>query len=458
MIKTHKFRWVPVVASVAIQICLGTAYIWSVFQNGIAEGLFGGDHTKASLAFSLLLATLSIGSTLSGVLQKWFRIRTIIIAGGIVLGLGFIATSFVKPSAAWLLWVTYGVMGGIGMGLTYSTTIAVSQKWYPDKRGLITGIIVASLGLGGVIFTPVVEALIKTFTTGVPGSGELKSFLILGCIFLAVCTTGGFFVMEPPKDYKPAGWEPKPNPSISNINLTPKQILKSYQFYLIIASFFLACMGGLMMINFAKPIAIAKGMAQAAAIGVIVISLFNSIGRLFWGWVSDKLGRKTTIIILLCGTAVMSLFVNLATGYWIFVLIGLIGFFYGGFLSNYPSLTADYFGPKYVALNYGIVLLGFGVGAVVSTYIAGYFKNLAASDISKMFPAFIIASAAAAAAILLVCFLKPVKAKDACVEESSEITSAINECTSEEAIGAALAAEDAPSDNAEVISPSTAQQ
>jgi len=406
---TQKNRWVPVAASVAIQICLGTAYIWSVFQNGVAQGLFGGDNAKAGLAFSLLLATLTVGSTLSGFLQKWLKVRVIIIVGGIVLGLGFILASFVKPGAGWLLWLTYGIMGGIGMGLTYSTTIAVSQKWYPDKRGLITGIIVASLGLGGVIFTPVVEALIKAFATGVPGSGEMKSFMVLGFIFLVVCTAGGLFIIEPPKDYKPAGWTPKANPAISAVNMSPKQMLRTPQFYLILLSFLLACMGGLMMINFAKPIAIAKGMANVAAIGVIIISLFNSLGRLFWGFMSDKLGRKKTIIILLCGTAVLSLFVNLATGALIFVLIGLIGFFYGGFLSNYPSLTADYFGSKYMAFNYGIVLLGFGVGAVVSSYIAGYFKNVAQDDIGKMFPAFIIASAAAVVGILLIAFLKPIK-------------------------------------------------
>lgn len=411
---TQKNRWVPVVASVAIQICLGTAYIWSVFQNGIAQGVFNGNNANASLAFSLLLATLTIGSTLSGFLQKWLKVRVIIIIGGIILGLGFILASFVKPGAGWVLWLTYGIMGGIGMGLTYSTTIAVSQKWYPDKRGLITGIIVAALGLGGVIFTPVVEALIKTFSTGAAGSGELKAFMVLGFIFLAVCTSCGFFIVEPSKDYKPAGWTPKANPAISTINLSPKEMLKTPQFYLIIISFFLACMGGLMMINFAKPIAMAKGMtAGVASAGVIIISLCNSLGRLFWGFISDKLGRKRTIIILLCGTAVLSLFVNLAAGVFIIILIGLIGFFYGGFLSNFPSLTADYFGPKNVAFNYGIVLLGFGVGAVVSSYIAGYFKDLAQSDIDKMFPAFIIASSAAAVGILLFAFLKPIKSPTA---------------------------------------------
>lgn len=137
-----------------------------------------------------------------------------------------------------------------------------------------------------------------------------------------------------------------------------------------------------MMIAFAKPIAVAKGLAETATIGVLVISLFNSLGRLFWGMVSDRLGRKNTIVLLLAGSAVLSLLVNSVNGYLIYVLIGFIGFFYGGFLSTFPSITADVFGPKYMATNYGMVLVGFGAGAIASSYIAGHYKNVAAQDIS----------------------------------------------------------------------------
>jgi OFA family oxalate/formate antiporter-like MFS transporter len=171
----------------------------------------------------------------------------------------------------------------------------------------------------------------------------------------------------------------------------------------------LACMGGLMMIGFAKPIAVARGLAETATVGVLAISIFNSFGRLFWGIASDKLGRKKTIVLLLCLTAILSLCVNIARGYMIFVLIGCIGFAYGGFLSTFPAFTADLFGAKHNATNYGIVLVGFGIGAVVSSYIAGYYKNIAAADINLMFPAFIIASAAAIVAILFILLLKPVK-------------------------------------------------
>jgi OFA family oxalate/formate antiporter-like MFS transporter len=183
------------------------------------------------------------------------------------------------------------------------------------------------------------------------------------------------------------------------------------QFYILTLAMMLACMGGLMMIGFAKPIAIAKDMASTATVGVLVISICNSFGRLFWGWLSDKLGRKATIIVLLAGTACLSLFVNLANGYFIYILIGLIGLFYGGFLSTFPSFTADLFGGKHMATNYGMVLVGFGLGAIVSSYIAGYFKNKAVDDINLMFPAFVVASIAAVVGILLIALIKRPKAK-----------------------------------------------
>ncbi len=398
-------RVIPVIAAIAIQLCLGTAYVWSLFQNGIAKSIFGGDNAAAGLTFSLLLATLSVGSTIGGRLAGRFGPRNTVIAGGLILALGFASASFVTPAAPWLLWVTYGVLGGVGMGFTYSTTIACAQKWFPDKRGFITGIIVASLGFGGVLFTPLIETLISRF--GGTGRGETPTFLVLAGIFAVVCTIGGWFVQDPPKGYLPAGYVPPAAGSPhAGRDYTPGEVLRLPQFYMLTATLMLACMGGLMMIGFAKPIAIAKGMAETATVGVLVISLFNSFGRLFWGWASDKLGRRNTIIVLLAGTALLSLLVNVATGYLIYVLIGFIGLFYGGFLSTFPAFTADLFGSRHMATNYGMVLIGFGIGAVVSSYIAGYYKNIAAKDINLMFPAFVIAAIAAAVGIVLILAVK----------------------------------------------------
>lgn len=408
MKQQHTYRIIPIIATIAIQLCLGTAYIWSVFQEGVAQSLFSGNNANAALTFSILLAILSIGSTIGGKMQDKIGPRLTVIIGGLVLALGFFLASFTVPSAPWLLWVTYGGLGGLGMGFIYSTTIACAQKWYPDKRGLISGVIVSALGFGGVVFTPVVEAIIKAFGNGIVGQGELVSFKILSLIFLVVCTVGGMFIKNPPPGFKPEGWVPKTTDSaVSTRDMMPSQVLKTPQIYLLTFSLMLACMSGLMMIGFAKPIAVARGLAEVATVGVFAITLFNSFGRLFWGVVSDKLGRKTTIVFLLCLTAVLSLCVNIATGYMIFVLIACIGFAYGGFLSVFPAFTADLFGTKYTATNYGFVLVGFGVGAVASSYVAGYYKNIAVTDINLMFPAFVIASVAAVVAILLMLMIKP---------------------------------------------------
>ena len=408
----------PVAAAIAIQLTLGVAYIWSIFQTGIANTIFRGNHAAAGLTFSLLLALLGIGSLIGGKLAYRFSTRIVVFTGGIILSTGFFMASFVTAATPWLLWVTYGIMGGFGMGFTYSTTIACAQKWYPHKKGFVTGIIVASLGFGGVIFTPLAEMLIEIF--GGEGAGEQKTFMVLSAIFLFVCTAGSIFMKNPP-DYYMAECLAKAALANSNrkaakpvVNYTTREMLKTPQFYLVITSFMLACMAGLMMIAFAKPFAIANGHeAAVATIGVMAITMFNSFGRLFWGFVSDKLGRKNTIIILLCGTALISLFVNAAVGFWIFILIALIGFFFGGLVSTYPPLTADLFGHKHMAANYGFVLLGFGIGAIASSQIAGYYKNLAVENINLMFPAFMIASCCAIAGIIIMFVLKAVqKAKN----------------------------------------------
>lgn len=393
---------IPIAASIAIQLCLGIAYIWSVFQTGIANSIFSGDNAAASLTFSLLLATLSVGGVISGKLAAKYSTRAIVIIGGIILSAGFFLASLVTENYPWLLWIGYGIMGGTGMGFTYSTTIACAQKWVPHKKGFVTGLIVAALGFGGVIFTPIIERLIAHF--GDPEVGELPTFMVLSGLFLFVCTIGGLFLSNPPQEENKTKAQ---RTDADDSSLSPSQVLRDYRFYLIAVSMMLACMGGLMMIAFAKPIAVAKGLAETATIGVLVISLFNSLGRLFWGMVSDRLGRKNTIVLLLAGSAVLSLLVNSVNGYLIYVLIGFIGFFYGGFLSTFPSITADVFGPKYMATNYGMVLVGFGAGAIASSYIAGHYKNVAAQDISLMFPAFIIAAACAVLGIVLMLLLKP---------------------------------------------------
>ncbi|MCL2619976.1 MAG: MFS transporter [Defluviitaleaceae bacterium] len=401
-----------VIASVAIQLTLGIIYIWSVFQTGIANAIFDGNNAHAAMVFSIVLALFGIGGLIAGKLTVKFGLRRVIFTGGLILSTGTLIASFVQPEFGWLLWLSYGLLGGLGMGFTYSTTIACAQKWYPHKKGMITGVIVAALGFGGVIFTPLIEWMIEAF--GGVGTlhqvgGEMMTLRVLAGVFFVVCTVGSIFTKEPPEGHMADKVAANPKAAGTARNFTSKEMIKTPQFYLLAAAFIFSVIGGLMMIGFARPIAMAHDLGETVAtIGVIAIALFNSIGRLFWGAMSDKLGRTTTLIILLVLSGGMSLMVNVAEGILIIVVIALIGFSFGGILSNFPALTSDLFGSKYMGENYGFVLIGFGVGAIIASQVAGHFANISQyyDDIGLLSPAFITAAIFATLAIGIMLVLR----------------------------------------------------
>lgn len=397
-------RWIPVVASIAIQLCLGTAYIWSVFQSYLIispstpDALFNWPASHGTLAYSLLLGLLTVGSTIGGKLQEKMKPGLVVVAAGIVLGSGFFLVRFITETTPWLLWLTYGILGGIGMGLAYTTTIACCQKWFPDKRGLVTGIIVSALGFGGLVFTPVAEMLIETY-------GVLNTFSILGVVFFIVNVAGSFFIINPPEGYKPEGWTPPtPKEGVIRQSFTPSEALKTPQFYMVTFAFMCATAAGSMMIPMAKILGLQpdSGLTNEAAVaGVMIITGFNSFGRLFWAGISDKLGRKKVLLILLVIAALSIVGVSFTKAYLMLAFIAVIGFSYGGFLGVFPALTADFWGTKNVATIYGMILLGFGIGAVVSSYVVAYFSA------AKAFTtAFVIAAAAAVVGFAIIELLK----------------------------------------------------
>ena len=183
-VTTTKFnRWIPVIASIAIQMCLGTAYIWGIFQSFLIitaktpNALFNWPATYGTYAYALLLVVLTFGSVFGGRIQAKIKPRTVIILAGIIMGAGFCLVQFTTEANPWFLWLTYGILGGFGMGMAYTTTIATCQKWFPDKRGFVTGIIVAALGAGGVIFSQFAAAVITNM-------GVLRTFTVLGVLFV----------------------------------------------------------------------------------------------------------------------------------------------------------------------------------------------------------------------------------------------------------------------------------
>lgn len=386
-------RWIPVIAGIAIQLCLGTVYIWGVFQPAVVE-LFQWPQATVALTFSVVLGSFVFGSMIGGMIQDKFSPKPVIVGGGIVLGIGVFLASMATADRPWWLWLTYGLIGGFGMGTTYTTIIACCQKWFPDKRGLITGLIVSALGFGGFIFTPVARHLIST-------RGVLETFAWFAVIFSAVCVIGGQFIKDPPKGFKPDGWTPPVASAASNgiQNYKPSEMIRTPQFYIVSITLMLATAAGLMVIPFAKVLGVQGGLSDVAATsGVMIISLFNSFGRLFWGAASDKLGRKNTILMLLVVAGLCMLFLAMAKMYTILVLIGIVAFMYGGFLGVFPALTADLWGLRNMGMNYGLILFGFGVAAVASPFLAGFIRD-ATGGFERSF--FIAAIAAFTGAVLI---------------------------------------------------------
>ena len=377
--KWNENKWMIVFICVFMQLCLGSVYIWGIFQHALVN-LFSWKQSTAAITFSLVLGIMVIGSAIGGMFQDKFSPRPIVFIGGILISLGTFLSRYTTASSPWFLWLNYGVIAGFGFGMIYTSIIACCQKWFPEKRGFISGLIVASLGIGGLVFTPIAKHFIAKY-------GVLETFTYFGIIFLLTCSIGSIFVVNPPKtsdDNKNSLKSDK-----KNINdVQPKEMLKTMKFYGITLTYMLGCFSGLIIIPFSKIIGINGGLSDIeATAGVMIISVFNSLGRLFWGTISDKLGRNNTILILLVATAIFMFFLLFAKMYVVLFLLALIAFVYGGFLGVFPALTSDFFGFKNIGMNYGLVLCGFGIAALISPIIAGYVK-----DITNSFnTAFIIA-------------------------------------------------------------------
>ncbi|MBS4016133.1 MAG: OFA family MFS transporter [Candidatus Latescibacteria bacterium] len=363
-------RWLIVVGAILIQLCLGAIYAWSVFRIPLQDKL-DITPTQASLPFSFVLIFFALSTVIGGRWQDKSGPRTVAIAGGIMLGIGMILASFAKSLAAVILF--YGVVSGIGIGLAYVCPISAGVKWFPDKRGLITGLSVAGFGAGALIVAPLARSLIDTI-------GVFNTFRILGIIFFVLVFIGALILRNPPAGYKPVGWNPPAVTASRKVDFSAKEMLSTGQFYLIWLMYFIGCASGLMVIGQTSPIGqeLAKYTKEAAALGVSLLAIFNALGRIFWGKISDSFGRMKTLFLmfLICGLAILSYNLIATAPVWFWFGISLVGFCFGGYLALFPAITADLFGTKSVGVNYGFVFTAYGVGGLLSNIFAPRVKEL----------------------------------------------------------------------------------
>jgi len=352
-------RWIIAVAGVLMQIALGAVYAWSVFRIPLTR-TYGWSIPQVTFAFELTIVILGFASFAGGLLMKKAGPRPIAILAAVLYGAG---TSLAGLShSIGMLYLTYGVIGGAGLGLGYIVPVATLIRWFPDKRGMITGLAVAGFGAGALLTAPIAEALLGS--VGVAGTFE-----ILGCAYLAIVLAGGAFMKNPPDGYTPPGFQSAASSQTHSAaqNFTLKEALGSWQWYALWMTLFLNTTAGIAIISQASPMAqeISHVTAATAAGLVGLISIANGAGRLLWAWFSDLVGRRTVFLMMFLLQS--ALFLGLAHAQQ-FSLLSLLAFLillcYGGGFGTMPAFAADYFGAQQVGSIYGLMLTAWGAGAL----------------------------------------------------------------------------------------------
>ncbi|MDP8257497.1 MAG: OFA family MFS transporter [Candidatus Alcyoniella australis] len=410
-------RWLVVVGAIMIQLCLGAIYAWSVFTTPLKAA--GWTKTETQYVFAAGLALFAIVMVIAGRLMPKLGPRKLAMAGGVVLGAGYALAGLLGPLNFWVTFLFVGVVGGAGIGLAYVVPIAVGMRWFPDKKGMITGLAVAGFGFGAMLWVKLAGAwghLLEETSLGLSGT-----FILYGAIFLIAVVIGGIWMVFPPEGWLPKGYKPPAAnaagaPAAGTVDFNSGQMLSTPQFYMILLTFAFGASAGLMSIGlmklFPSEALIANGIdpIKASAIAgtamAVFFSLANGIGRIAWGMISDKIGRKPSIIIMMATQGVFVILFQWMAGTpaTLFLFATLIGFNFGGNFALFPTITADTFGTKYVGQNYGWVFLAYGIGGIFGPILGGKL-----GDMGNFALAFTICGVLCLAAAGVISMVKPPK-------------------------------------------------
>lgn len=364
-------RWIILTACVLINLCLGAGYAWSVFQKPLIEQ-FSWTSAEASLAFSISFAMVPISMILFGSLQDKKGPKWITFGGGLLFGLGMILSSFINSLS--MLYVSYGLILGFGIGMAYGCTTSTTIKWFPDKKGLAGGLTAAGFGSGAVVFAPLAKALIEKY-------GVLPTFRFLGIgLLIVICLAA--LLLSAPESSKAA------NDPIDPINKKSTEMIKTGIFWALWIAYIIGCVSGLMIIGHASPIAqeFLGYSVGTATIIVSVTAISNTGGRIIWGIISDKVGRYKAVALMFvvsgAGLLLLSFKISPISGVLGIVLIALC---FGGFLGTFPGITAENWGPLFNGKNYGVMFTAYGIAAIMGPRLAATVKASSNGDYSKAF-------------------------------------------------------------------------
>lgn len=384
-------RWVVITASTAILLCTGAVYAFSVFAGPLSAQT-GWEMSDIMLAFTINSAIGPIPMILGGYLSDKGFVKWSIALGAFFFALGFFLTGFV--SSPTMLYLTYGLMAGLGQGFAYSGCLSNTLRLFPDKRGLAAGIITGGMGFAAVIASPIAMSLIQAHDAKF-------AFRAIGLIYLIVVILASFFIKPAPAGYKPKGWNPPEQAAKGAINKNWLQMLKTPVFYIVISMFFVGSFSGLMIASQASIIGQSMfGLSAAtAALYVSLYSISNSSGRFIWGTISDKIGRAKTLLIIFAIVALSLFSLTILPGQFGFSLgiIGL-GICFGGVMGIFPSIVMENYGPANQGVNYGIIFTGYSVAAFFAPRVA---VKMAAANHGDYSQAFYVAIALAILGLIL---------------------------------------------------------
>ncbi|OHB67728.1 MAG: MFS transporter [Planctomycetes bacterium RBG_13_62_9] len=430
-------RWLVVVGGILIQLCLGAIYAWSAFTKMLTVEPFNFTNTQTQIVFSVGLVTFAVVmAMIAGKWQKKAGPRTVAVTGGLVLGLGYLLAGFAGTSFVGIL-VGVGILGGAGIGLGYVCPIAALAKWFPDKKGLIMGLAVAGFGFGALIWVKLTQGFefgpvnLTPGWTGLYGAGWGVSavFKLYGVLFAILVCAGSLVMVNPPEGWRPQGWTPPATGkgSEGGIDLSPTEMARTPQFWVLFFNFTVGAMAGLMVIGIIKLFgmdALARADVDETKASIITgtamglfYALLNGLGRIIWGAASDRLGRKTSIVMmnLLQGTMMIAFFFVGGTEIGLYIGAAIIGFNFGGNFALFPAATADMFGNKNVGINYPWVFMAYGVGGLVGPILGGVM-----GDAQAWVWAFVPAGIACIIAAGIAATLKPIAVSEPAVKAEIE--------------------------------------
>jgi len=364
-------RWGLVAAALLLQFSIGGVYAWSVFSKalGTAEP-FKLSKVEGALPFEVTIGMIFIGTYIGGRLQDKRGPRPVALAGGVIYALGVILASFAHDrSHLWLLVLGYGVIGGFGLGFAYIVPIAMLQKWFPDKRGLITGLAVGGFGFGAVLTSPIAQRLIDN-SKDVP----TKAFLPLGIGYLVLPLIGASFFRNPPSGYQVPDFTPATTGRVvdSGVDYTEKEALRTPQWYLLMFILALNVTAGIALISQAAASATdIAGYSKAGAAGIVgALAIFNGGGRILWAVISNYTGRMPAFALMLGLQGICLLLIpHASNAVLFFILAAVVYLCYGGGFGTMPATAGDYFGVKHAGAIYGLMILGWSLGGIIGPLV-----------------------------------------------------------------------------------------